>query len=96
MGREKKRDELGGRVERHRLRRGESLPPPVKDERYLIDEEPEFVLTPLLATDPLPYLVDSAGDHVDAGGRTERNEGEPIPSAIRRLQGEASAQSDEN
>jgi len=93
MGREKKRDDLGGRVERHRLRRGERLPLPPKDERYLIDEEPEFVLIPLLATDPLPYLVNSGGDNVDADGRTERNEGERIPSAIRRLQGEVAAAS---
>jgi hypothetical protein len=94
MGSQERRDDLGGRVERHRLRKGERLPSPPKDERYLIDEEPEFVLIPLLATDPLPYLVNSAGDPVDAGGRTEGDEGERIPSSIRRLQGEAGPRSD--
>lgn len=52
--------------------------------------DPEFVLIPLLATDPLPYLIDLDGRLIDAKGNVldEPEAGRPS-KAIRRLQKEA-------
>jgi hypothetical protein len=90
FGRSDDRDELGGKVEKHGPRKGEPRPQPAEDELYLIDEEPKFVLAPLLATDPLPYLLNQPGEAVDADGRriTEHNR-DSVPPAIRKLQQDA-------
>jgi len=90
------KDDLGGKVEVAELKWGKALPSPFEDKRLLIDEEPEFVLIPLLATDPLPYLFNQARKALDADGKPLGSEpdGSTAP-AIRRLQDEIRNSEDE-
>lgn len=94
MGRN--RDDLGGRVKSAKLGKDQPLPSPFEDERYLIPQA-EFVLIPLLATDPLPYLLDQTGEPVDIDGRRLRKVGMgKVSRAIRRLQKEARSNSSDS
>jgi len=55
--------------------------------------EPEYFLTSLLASDPVPYLFDGEGNLVDAEGNplSESGDDAGLPPGIRRLQAEALA-----
>ena len=86
------RDEQGAYVVEVALVPGKTRPEPSKDDLYEIEDPPEFVLVPLLATDPLPYLVDLNGKPLDAAGaRIGTAHAQSISPAVRRFQKQATS-----